>query len=231
MRTATITVALVAGTALAGCVSTETVRFQPKAEQQAMVRDGRAVIASNKGGSTVLVSPASREFGSGDRPVYVVAIQNKSARPMDFTVGSVAVYQKKTGQTVALRVRSYEELVSEERARQVGRALLVGIAAAGNSMQASQVRNPGVRYFATAHANAENAELAANVAARGQLNMAHLEQTVIKDNTIMPGEWYGGQLHFEPPVSDGSGQPKTYTIRIPVGTDMHEIEVTQVPRG
>ncbi|WP_407179547.1 hypothetical protein [Bradyrhizobium sp. STM 3562] len=32
----------------------------------------------------------------------------------------------------------------------------------------------------------------------GQRNMAVLEQSVIKDNTLMPGEWYGGQLHLAP---------------------------------
>jgi hypothetical protein len=68
--------------------------------------------------------------------------------------------------------------------------------------------------------------LIANAVATGQANMAALEKGVIKDNTLLPGEWYGGQLHFAPPESDASG-PKTYRITIPIAADVHEIEVSQ----
>ena len=43
--------------------------------------------------------------------------------------------------------------------------------------------------------------------------MAALEKMVIKDNTLMPGEWYGGQLHLAPPTDKGGAQ-KSYTIII-----------------
>jgi len=66
---------------------------------------------------------------------------------------------------------------------------------------------------------------------RGQQNMAQLEQTVIKDNTLMPGEWYGGQLHLSPPTTPPSGNQKTYSIVIIVGADRHVIEVAQSPAG
>ena len=42
--------------------------------------------------------------------------------------------------------------------------------------------------------------------------MAALEQTVLKDNTLLPGEWYGGQLHL---------------FALMVGPDRHEIEIAQ----
>ena len=64
----------------------------------------------------------------------------------------------------------------------------------------------------------------------GQRNMAALEQSVIKDNTLMPGEWYGGQLHLAPPTDQGGG-PKIYSIVIKVGSDLHIIEVAQGPAG
>jgi hypothetical protein len=64
----------------------------------------------------------------------------------------------------------------------------------------------------------------------GQRNMAVLEQSVIKDNTLMPGEWYGGQLHLAPPTDQGGAQ-KTYTIVITVGTDRHVIDISQTPAG
>ena len=65
---------------------------------------------------------------------------------------------------------------------------------------------------------------------RGQQNMAQLEQAVIKDNTLLPGEWYGGQLHLAPPTDQGGG-PKTYSIVITVGSDRHVVEVAQGPAG
>jgi hypothetical protein len=64
----------------------------------------------------------------------------------------------------------------------------------------------------------------------GQRNMAALEQTVVKDNTLMPGEWYGGQLHFAPLPEQDSGQ-KTYTIVITVRSDRHVIDIAQGPAG
>jgi hypothetical protein len=65
---------------------------------------------------------------------------------------------------------------------------------------------------------------------RGQQNMAQLEQAVIKDNTLMPGEWYGGQLHLAPPTDQG-GDQKAYSIIIIVGSDRHVIEVAQGAAG
>ena len=56
--------------------------------------------------------------------------------------------------------------------------------------------------------------------------MAMLERGVIKDNTLMPGEWYGGQLHIQPLVSD-DGSAKTYSIAVLVGSDRHEITIVQ----
>ena len=49
---------------------------------------------------------------------------------------------------------------------------------------------------------------------------------VIKDNTLLPGEWYGGQLHLQPLVAD-EGRAKTYQIAVQVGGDRHEIDIAQ----
>ncbi|UPK30940.1 hypothetical protein [Bradyrhizobium sp. 195] len=64
----------------------------------------------------------------------------------------------------------------------------------------------------------------------GQRNMAVLEQSVIKDNRLLPGEWYGGQLHLTTPTDQGGAQ-KSYTIVITVGPDRHVIDVAQGPPG
>lgn len=136
-------------------------------------------------------------------------------------------------------------MVQEEKNRQVARALLTGIAAGANAYGTSQAGyghyttpsgGTGTFYSPTAAAIAQNnasiqneAMIAATVET-GQRNMAVLEQSVIKDNTLMPGEWYGGQLHLAPPT-DQAGDQKSYTIVITVGTDRHVIDVAQGPAG
>jgi hypothetical protein len=212
------------------------------------VRDGRPGIVSTRNGSIVIVRPAAREFQIGQRPVFVVAIYNRSNGPKEFRVANVAVAQVVQGNDVPLKVVTYEQLVSEEQTRQVIAAIGVGLAAAGNSVAASRAGyynsnstlytprgaynvhttgySPTAAAIAQSNANAQNAALLGATIERGQANMAALEQTVIKDNTLMPGEWYGGQLHFQQPSSD-DGPMKIYTIAILVGSDKHEISVVQ----
>jgi hypothetical protein len=238
-----------AATVLSGCNTTETARFQPQANQQAMIRDGRSAIVSKKKNSIVLVSPASREFRSGGRPVFVVGITNLGKQPTDFLVQNVAVHQKQNGQIVAsLPVKTYDQLVAEERTRQVATAILTGVAAAGNAYSASQAGygtahstvysrgrvgtvttsyySPTANAIAQANAAAQNEAMIANAVESGRRNLAGLEGSVIKDNTLLPGEWYGGQLHFEAPQGS-SGDSKSYVISIPIGSEVHEIEVVQ----
>ncbi len=64
---------------------------------------------------------------------------------------------------------------------------------------------------------------------QGQANLATLEQSVVKDNTLMPGEWYGGQLHLAPPVDGAGGASKNYVLTLMVGNDRHVIDVSQGP--
>lgn len=244
-----IAFALALAISLVGCVTTETVQFRPNAEQQALVRDGQAALISRKKNSIVLIRPASRQFRIGARPVYVVGIYNLTPSPLEFRVGNVAVAQTVNGSSTDLKVITYEELVSEERNRQIAAAVLTGLAAGANAYSASRagyynanstvVTPRGTYHVATTGYSPTAAAIAQNTAAaqneamiastieRGQQNLAALEQGVMKDNTLLPGEWYGGQLHIQPLVNEGEG-PKTYTITLLVGSDRHQIDVSQV---
>jgi hypothetical protein len=233
--------------ALAGCVTAgETISFRASnPQQQAMMRDGQPALVSRQKNSLVLVRPASRQLQANGRPVFVVGINNLGRQPVDFVVGQVEAVQHVSGSDCEMKIVTYEMLVQEEKNRQVAAAILTGVAAAGNAYSASQAGygryttpsgRTGTFYSPTAAAIAQNnaayqndAMIAATVET-GQRNMAVLEQSVIKDNTLMPGEWYGGQLHLAPPTDQGSG-PKTYTIVITVGPDRHVIDVTQGPPG
>ena len=236
----------VVGLGLAACARMETAQFQPIAGQESIIRDGQPVISSRQKNSLVLVRPASRQFQAGSRLTYVVAMYNMTNQPLQFLVSNVSVAQLEGSQARALKVHSYEELAAEEHNRQVARAVLTGLAAGANAASAANagyynntatVYGPnGVRtvnvsgYDPTAaaiaqnRAAAQNQAMIANTIETGQRNMAILEKTIIKDDTLLPGEWYGGQLVFDPPQGDG---PKNYTLSIQIGGDVHQIYVVQ----
>jgi hypothetical protein len=232
---------------LGGCVTSgETVAFKPSnPQQQAMMRDGQPALVSRQKNSLVLVRPAARQLQPNGRPVFVVGINNMGRQPVDFRVSQVEAVQHVAGSDFDMKVVTYEMLVQEEKNRQVAAAILAGVAVAGNSYSASRTGygayttpngRTGTFYSPTANAIAvnnaayQNEAMIAATVETGQRNMAVLEQSVIKDNTLMPGEWYGGQLHLAPPTDQGGG-PKTYTIVITVGTERHVIDVSQGPAG
>jgi hypothetical protein len=144
-----------------------------------------------------------------------------------------------------MTVVTFEMLQQEEKNRQIAAAPLTGVAGAANAYNASRAGygsyttpsgrtgtfySPIAAVIAQNNAAVENEAMFAATVERGQQNMAALEQTVIKDNTLMPGEWYGGQLHLAPPTEQPGGQ-KVYSIVIVVGSDRHVIEVAQGPAG
>jgi len=144
-----------------------------------------------------------------------------------------------------MKIVTYEMLVQEEKNRQIAAALLTGVAAGANAYSASRAGygsyttpngrtgtfySPTAAAIAQGNAAAQNEAMISATIETGQRNMAVLEQAVIKDNTLLPGEWYGGQLHLAPPTDQGGAQ-KSYTIVITVGPDRHVIDVAQGPPG
>ncbi|MBI5260870.1 MAG: hypothetical protein HY852_03510 [Bradyrhizobium sp.] len=231
---------------VAGCVTAETVQFRPSnPQQQSLIRDGQPALVSRQKNSLVLVRPASRQIQTNGRPVFVLGINNLSRQPIDFRVSQVEAVQHVAGSDFEMKVVTYEMLVQEERNRQIVAAVLTGVAAAGNAYSASQAGrghyttpsgrtgtfySPTAAVIAQNNAAVQNETMIAATVESGQRNMAALEQSVIKDNTLMPAEWYGGQLHLAPPTDAGGGS-KTYTIVITIGTDRHVIDVAQGPAG
>lgn len=234
--------------ALASCATAEIARFDAKPGQEAIVRDGQAAIVSKKPGSIVMVRSASREMQSGARPVYVVAAFNPQKKPVTLETGKIGVMQLKDGEPKRdLKVMSYDELVQEEKNRQIAAAIFVGLAAGANAAAASRAGHysahgtaygprgatsftvsgydPGLAAAANARASMQNAAMIDNAIETGRQNLGTLEQSVLKDNTIMPGEWYGGTITFIPFDGDDS---KQYRISVPLGNDVHEIDVSQV---
>ncbi len=224
---------------LGGCVSNgETVSFRTSnPQQQSLMRDGQPALVSRQKSSLVLVRPASRQLQANGRPVFVVGINNFGKAPVDFRVAQVEAIQHVGASDYEMRVVTFEMLQQEERNRQVAAAILTGIAGAANaysyttpSGRTGTFYSPTAAAIAQSNAAAQNEAMFAATVETGQRNMAVLEQSVIKDNTLMPGEWYGGQLHIAPPT-DQAGAQKTYTIVITVGGDRHVIDIAQGPAG
>jgi hypothetical protein len=242
-------IAFACALALSACMQ-ETVRFQAKPTQQSMVRDGQPALISQKQNSLVMIRPAFRRFASGDRPVFVVAVRNLTKAPLDFSMRNIAVTQVAGAATLPMKVFSYEDLVAEEETRQVFAAILVGAAAGANAAVASQagyrtrtttVHAPGASYSYRTATYSPSAAIAAQKRATrqsqrlidaaikdGNANLAALEREVIKDNTLLPGEWYGGTLHVAAPAeAEGASGAKSYAIAMTIGPDRHEIDVVQ----
>lgn len=234
--------------AVAGCVTSEKAEFTPSAGQEAIVRDGNPAIVSKKPSSIVLVRPAKREMDPMARPVFVVAAYNAGAAPTLLSVSNITVEQMENGQpTGNLKVYTYEDLVKEEQTRQAVAIILTGMSSAANTISASNAGyynsrstiytpsgastiytsgySPAAASIARNNAAYENAAMTSAVIERGQQSLAALENQVLKDNTIMPGEWIGGQVHFAPPTATEAG--KQYRITVVIGGDTHQIDVKQ----
>lgn len=233
MKFRALAVAMVVATFLGGCVTTETASFEPSAGQQSVIRDGRPAIISQRTATTVVVAPASRAFRIGARPVYVVGIANHSQQPITFRLADIRVQQiGGSAPSHLLKVYSYDELVSEEHRRQIGMAILGAVVAGANSYAAARSGGgPLTRAVNEDIAANQNAEMMNNISTNGQMNLAMLEQAYLKDDTIMPGEWYGGQLQFDAPSVADPTKPKEFVITVPLGPDLHQITVVQTPIG
>lgn len=235
-----------------GCAANEAATFQEQPGQQSIIRDGQAALVSRAKNSLVMIKPASRQFKSGARPVFVVGIFNLGSTPLEFRISNVVATQNINQQTVQLQVITYETLVQEEKNRQVAVALLTGLAAGANAYSASQAGyynststvytphgayqvqttgySPTANAIAQSNASDQNEAMISAAIDRGQQNLAALEHSVIKDDTVLPGEWYGGQLFLQPLTSDDSkDSPKTYSISLLIGQDRHVINIVQKP--
>ena len=131
----------------------EVVKFTPKAEQEAIVRDGQSVLVSRKANSIVIARPATRKFTSGDRPVFALAIYNLSRAPIDFRVANIEAVQMLNGAPARLQVVPYEQLVSEEETRQTIRKFGAGLASPATPFQLTRATEvfsrPHTRLVAT----------------------------------------------------------------------------------
>ena len=211
-----IIVVVALATLTAGCITTsggDTVNFQPKTNQDTMLRDGDTIITSRAKNSVVTVRAATH-LVSG-RPAFIVGIQNVSKTRLDFRVSEATAGQIVGGTTHPVKVYTYDEMVVQEKNEGLGRSLVASVLGVSANGQNGLVLDSG------------NGEAAAAAQEANQKNMDELEQLALKDHTLLPGESYAGKLFLEPPAN--AEGPKNYYFDLKVGPDVHEFQVVQAP--
>jgi hypothetical protein len=78
----------------------------------------------------------------------------------------------------------------------------------------STTHNSCQSYSAQQLANAQMSADFAMIRAEGQNNLAALKGSVIKDNTLMPGEWYGGTIVLDAPKKSKSWGDQLHRLNI-----------------
>ena len=165
---------------------------------------------------------------------------------MDFRVEQIEVMQLVGESQAPMQVVAYEMLVREEKDKQIGRAILGGLAVAANSYSAAQA---GRGYYTTPsgrtgnvlqplplqplhkivrrHKTMRSLVRSSSADRRTWLN---LEQGVMKDNTLFAQQdKFGSQLHLAPPADQGNAR-KEYSITINVGGERHHDAGVSGPR-
>jgi hypothetical protein len=60
----------------------------------------------------------------------------------------------------------------------------------------------------------------------GARNLAALQRKILKDNTIMSGEWIGGHIVLSPPPKDQDNNTQ-YGLEVALGGEIHEFQIHQ----
>jgi hypothetical protein len=237
---------------LSGCGSSQKIMLAPAPGQQALVRDGSPALVSQKK-HLVMLRANDRLVKTGSRPAFTLVVRNLGDRAETLYETGITAGQVVAGKQVAVRVYRYDELVNEEESRQAWAAFGTALSAAGRSMSAANsgyttttgsVNAYGAggtaygTYSATTYdplraqlaqqaANAQTADDVAALRAEGEQNLNRLQQTMLKDNTVLPGEWYGGSIVVAPAgqADDGSS---SYSIVVDFAGEQHTFAISQV---
>lgn len=235
-----------------GCASTDAVDMLASSDQQAITRDGSPSLISAKR-HVVMLQASDSQMDSGGRPSYVLAIRNMQSGYLQFSPAEIRAYRVQAdGSQVALKVYSYEELVTEEKHRQTMAAVGAALAGAANAYNAANAgystttgtfnayNNYGGRAYGTYQSSTYNsyqaysaqqlasAQTSANFAAiraEGANNLMALRGSIIRAHTLAPGEWYGGEIILDKPKKN-NGQAQ-YTIVVSLDGEEYAFNVRQ----
>jgi hypothetical protein len=215
-------------------------------EQVSRMESGLEVIDSDKGLSSVRIFESEERVKK--RGTMTILAFNAGEKPFNLGSENVSI-ETETGEPVA--VIPFERLQKELKNKQMWAAIATGMAAASNSMAASNAGysngyvtaygqngyssatynsyNAGAAYQAQAIANIQNQQsfdrLAyASAAAKESLGVN------MRTSTIDPGASFGGQIVYELPKNlRNSKVPIPVKIRVKIGEEEHLISAMLVP--
>lgn len=249
MRCAVSTIILTLG--LMGC-STHSIELSAAPGQEKIIRDGSPTLVSKKR-AVVMLRSNTRQVKGSARPAFTIAVWNPSNKNETLYESQITATQSLSGKAAPVRVYRYAELVQEEQNRQTVAAIGAALAGAGRAMSAanagyvnttgsvnaySPYGNSYGTYTATTYdplraqvaqnmASAQTANDFDRIQAQGEANLGMLQQTILKDNTVLPGEWYGGTVVLDPPAQNDKGA-SNFEILVPFAGEEHVFNVAYV---
>lgn len=242
---------IVACLLLSGCAS--TLRVQPVAgpDQTTMYKDGTEAIISKKR-SVVVLRPSANTYTSEQRPTFVVSVLNGTDKPVVFSTEDITASVAGTPLKVFSYDELVAEVENKRKwaavaAALAGAAQSMSAAQAGNQYTygsyntsyygnrgyygsgygtySGYTYNPAAAAQAQAAANAQMNQNFENINSSANAALSDLGRTILKKETVLPNEWYGGYLKLQQtPIPDSSN---TISLKVLFGEEEHLFEFTQ----
>ena len=235
---------------LFGCAQPQQLQLVAGPGQETAYRDGLPALVSRKHHS-VMLRPNSALVPGNERPAFTLVVRNGGGKPENLMISEISAHQTVNGKPQQVRLYRYEELVQEERTRQAWLAFGAAIGGVGRAMSASNAgyvtttgsvhgygRNGSMygTYSATSYdplraqiaqqsAAAQTEADFAAIRASGEQSLAQLQMTILKDNTVMPGEWIGGTIVLAPPEYAEKSPSTSYSVTVNFGGELHEFTI------
>jgi hypothetical protein len=252
MRLSGIALTIIA-VSISACATSDQISLIAEPDQQSLTRDGVQALASKKK-HFVMLKPGSRVLRSSARPSFVVAIRNMGDAPLEFRTSDLkAELVSGNRSKAALRIFSYKELVGEAEDERDTQLVIAALAGAANSFSAAnagyanttgsysaygsngdsaygtysaRTYDPYRAQMAQREAANQTANDIAAIEADGERSLETLADTIIKDHTILPGEWYGGSVVLQVPPKSEDGAAE-YRISVHVESEAYTFKVAQ----
>lgn len=201
----------------------DAISLTPSVGQQGIVRDGVPALISAKK-HTMFLRPAASQQGSHDRPRFVVALVNRGKVPVTLNVSDITV-ESAQPRTAKMRVYTHAELareVEDDRNAQLVLSALSGIA----GVYSSRTYSPPLAQATAIASTQRTVSDMTEIEGLAQVKLTELQATIIKDHTVMPGEWHGGVIVVAQPERPEGGAA-VYRIRIVFDGEEHSFTVSQ----
>jgi hypothetical protein len=212
--------AFLACAVLAACTATtEKVVFVPGAQQQVVPWDGHGLLASRQKITGVGLIHPQGMARTGKWVPFVIEMRNHGKTPIEFRMQDATVVEARPEGDVTVPIKTIDQVLAEEQKRQAMAELVVGSLAYANVSLAQQTRSGG------GQARRERREAMEALERQNLREIEFIRQHALQDHTLLPGIHYKAFLLVDPP--EPQGRERSYTIRIRLGAELHELKIVQ----